>query len=106
MTDGNMDDSTLHEQNERTNEHWATERTRSKWRCNIHLSRLGVELVEGRQHEDSRLTHTRLGLAHDIHTQDGLQNIMSAQRSRSGQMNTDSVFHVRADIVKLHTPDN
>lgn len=41
------------------------------FRC-PYLSRLGVELVKGGQHEHSGLAHPRLGLANDIHAQNGL----------------------------------
>ena len=37
---------------------------------------LDVELVERREHKDSRLAHARLGLAQDVHTQDGLRNAL------------------------------
>ena len=33
-----------------------------------------LQLLEGGQHEDGRLAHTRLGLAQDVHSQDGLNN--------------------------------
>lgn len=38
-----------------------------------HLSRLRVKLVKGGQDENSRLTHTGLRLAHDVHSQDSLK---------------------------------
>ena len=35
-----------------------------------------LELLQRRQYKHSRLTHTRLGLAHHIHTQDRLRNAL------------------------------
>lgn len=32
----------------------------------------GLQLLQGGQHKDGSLTHTRLGLTEDVHTQDGL----------------------------------
>ena len=36
------------------------------------LSINGFELLQGGQHKHGRLAHTRLGLAQDVHAQDGL----------------------------------
>lgn len=36
------------------------------------LSINGFNLLQGGQHKHGRLAHTRLGLAQDVHTQDGL----------------------------------
>lgn len=38
------------------------------------LSRNGLELMEGSQNEDRRLTETRLGLAQDVNVQNGGRN--------------------------------
>ena len=37
---------------------------------------LDLELVQRREHEDGRLAHARLGLADDIHAQDGLRDAL------------------------------
>mmetsp|Transcript_13392 Transcript_13392/g.34357 ORF Transcript_13392/g.34357 Transcript_13392/m.34357 type:complete len:374 (-) Transcript_13392:267-1388(-) len=37
-----------------------------------HLALLRLQLLQHGQHEDCSLTHTRLGLANDVHAQDGL----------------------------------
>ena len=48
-------------------------------RFRSYLSGLGVELVEGGQHEHGRLTHARLGLAHDVHAKDGLETTKATE---------------------------
>ena len=40
------------------------------------LPLLGLELVQGREHEDGRLAHAGLGLADDVHAQDGLRDAL------------------------------
>merc|ERR1719217_969463 len=40
------------------------------------LPLLGLELVQRREHEDGRLAHTGLGLADDVHAQDGLRDAL------------------------------
>jgi len=35
-----------------------------------------LELLEGGKDEDGGLTHTRLGLAEDVHTENGLRNTL------------------------------
>lgn len=45
-------------------------------RAPAHLSVDGLDLLQGGQHEDCRLAHSRLGLAQDIHAQDGLGNTL------------------------------
>lgn len=45
-------------------------------RAPTHLSADWLNLLQGGQHEDRRLAHPRLGLAQDVHAQDGLRNTL------------------------------
>lgn len=45
-------------------------------RAPTHLSIDGLNLLQGGQHEDCCLAHPRLGLAQDVHAQDGLGNTL------------------------------
>jgi hypothetical protein len=41
-----------------------------------HLLLLGLELVQRREHKDGGLAHARLGLAQDVHAEDGLRDAL------------------------------
>lgn len=41
-----------------------------------HLSVNRLNLLQSSQHKDGRLAHPRLGLAQDVHAQDGLGNTL------------------------------
>ena len=54
--------------------------------CGVLLLVAGLNLLQHAQHKDSGLTHTRLGLAEDVHTQDGLGDalVLDCAHMRAG----------------------
>ena len=54
--------------------------------------------MEGGKHEHGRLTHAGLGLAHDVHTQDGLQQRQT--RAAAAERNAREMKQTYANLEK------
>lgn len=71
--------------------------------------------MKGGQHEHGRLTHTRLGLAHDVNTQDGLRSLTNneqdkrargreeRERTRASRFVVTKSFVLHNEVVRVNT---